>query len=211
MRLTNREIYEAIERKRDVVDFPYYSEGDMSPIFNSEYIAYVEKISRLPESEPLRSRISPLISSGEVPGGADRVSPDDMEGMMKLLSVSADFNFECRGKVRLVTRPVTPVTTDALNVILDDPSQSPSNHFPSYIEDSIQGRRSIRVLSKSAPERIYLTYYRYPSPVDFVNDPNGYMEVDRLAQEEIIDATVSMLAAIVGSNNYNLLKNEQSS
>lgn len=210
MRLTNREVYEAIERKRDVVDFPYYSEGDLSPVFNAEYIAYVDKISRLPESEPLRARIAPLISSIELPG-APRVSPVDMEGMMKLLSVSADFNFECRGNVRLITRPVTPVTTDALNVVLDDPSQTPNNHFPAYIEDSVGGKRSIKILSKSSPLKVYLTYYRYPNPIDFVNDPNGYMEVDRLAQEEIIDATVSILAAIVGSSNYNLLKNEQSS
>ena len=208
MRLTNDELYRLIDEKRDTVDFPYFSQEMLTPIFNSEYISYVDKISRLPESEPQRARIAPLISMSELPGSRD-IQGSVLNRAMKVLSVAADYSFECRGETRIITRPVTPLTSDAYGVALDDPNSSPEDHFPSYIENSRGSGRVIRILSRSQPIKIYLTYIKYPEPVDFMNDPGGYMEVDRLAQEEIVSQLVSLLSAIIPDGRYQAFKNEE--
>lgn len=208
MKKTNREIYDLIESNRDTIGFPYFGEAQVSELFNSEYVRYVDEVSNLPEGEPLRARIAPLVQekqlsdTGVIPASA-------LSGSMKILSILADFDFECRGDVNRYTRPVTPLSFDALGVSLDDPSTQPSDTFPSYIEKPSPAGRSIEIKSDNTPKKIYLWYIKYPDPIDIENDPNGTIELDALAQEEIIKRVLSQLAGIVADPRYQIFKNEE--
>lgn len=210
MKKTNQEIYDLIESNRDTVGFPYFGEEQVSELFNSEYVRYVDEISNLPEGEPLRARIAPLIQEKQIEGKSI-ISPQALAGSMKILSILADFEFECRGDIKLYTRPVVPLSFDAIGVSLDDPFIQPNDHFPAYVERPTPLGRSIEIKSENEPKKIYFWYIKYPDPIDIVNDPNGFIELDALAQEEIIKRVLSQLAGIVADPRYQIFKNEERS
>lgn len=208
---TNEQVYREIEQYRDTVNFPYFNEEVVADFFHNKYLSYINSIIMQGESEMLRSRISPLIYTQELDGVKTFSTTEIEHSVFLIRNVMANMEFECRGIKRTITRPVLPITDDAIGFALDDPFSTPDDYFPLYMETSagLEGHRNITIYSKTTPKGIIFTYVKMPKKIDFLGDPNGYMEVNEMAQKEIIKGVVSELSAIIPDARYNGLKNEQ--
>ena len=193
-KLSNYRLYEVIMQELDKHQTVYFEAYQVSDFFNDAYTEWLGEMVKLLEVNVSSDmRLLPLVKSADVLNSSvvnlSLLSPSFYHPK----SVFADFDFVCKGQTRTWTRPVTAISYNNLQSVVDDPNKSPTNHFPLYVLTSEYGYKAIKVLSGTTPKKVIVDYIQNPVRVDMENNPSGFTEIDFTAQMEVVSICVSKI------------------
>lgn len=202
MKLTNIELYENALLKIEQYGSPDWEIADFRLRYEEARYEWLKDKSKDFEVVALnRSVLLPFIRSSE--RGATKIVRYDslQDNVFTVTSLTGIFDFSCKGKTNSYTLPIVPTRVDANFTV--DPYATPTDAFPAYIEQNNGDGNGafIQILSNQIPRGVVLQYIKEPERYDPVNDPAGFTEEDRPAQNDILDIAIKKYE--LSSENYN--------
>ena len=206
--LNNREAYEYIAFRLDKHGTDYFTEGEVSSVFNEAYLEWLRARAKNPEGdETVTEDLLPLTRMVDI-GAAKDYSLSVLDPKpFHLLAVSGIFKLEAAGIITPRRRPIRPVKWDRLSQIRQDPNHAPCDAFPLY---TMQGEdMRMQVHSDTVGDQVEITYIIDPVPMDADNNPEGSIEVGKAQQMQIIEMTLRKLKITEGDTaGYQMQTNE---
>lgn len=200
-RLTNLEIFKYASEKIDRSNSPDIQKLAFVWMYEEARLEWLRfKVKDFEVTELQRSDLRVFIREVDL-GNTKKAYIDPDWNLAFVMSVWADFDFECNGAINTYTRPIMPFSIDEGPEAMTDPFNQPNDEWPRYIERHDSQGLYLDLLSTNTPQGVSVFYVKKPEPYGLLTDPTGFTEEDQAQQYEIIDRAVMKYELSI--ENYN--------
>jgi hypothetical protein len=201
--MTFGEAHEQIDILLDKHDAPWYEAREKDVFLNYAQSEFVKnRYAEFELNEKRRQDLRTLIQTEN--GTGSTVLLNLIPTFMFALSLKGTFTVSSGGLSKTVSKSISPMQHDDINVATEDPFNSPSNDDPYYLTNA----NTLAINSTTAPSNWELTYLKRPNAVDGENNPNIEFELPVHTHEEIVNIAIRKILKTMADETYNLQINE---
>jgi hypothetical protein len=201
--MTFGEAHEQIDILLDKHDAPWYEAREKDVFLNYAQSEFVKnRYAEFELNEKRRQDLRTLIQTEN--GTGSTISLSLIPTFMFALSLKGTFTVSSGGLSKTVSKSISPMQHDDINVATEDPFNSPSNDDPYYLTNA----NTLAINSTTAPSNWELTYLKRPNAVDGENNPNIEFELPVHTHEEIVNIAIRKILKTMADETYNLQINE---
>jgi hypothetical protein len=200
--MTILEMHTKIDEVLDKSNSAWFNDVEKDNFLNEAQIEFVDtRYAQFEFNEKRREELNVLVRKEEF-YLSNEINLSVIEDFVYVISLGAKVNL-CGKSYRM---KVSPEQHDDEFENDNDPFNKVTSRNLKYIQYNNGTENIIKVKSDGIPERLYLTYLKYPVKVSFAN--NVSCELNEVAHKQIVDIAIRMMMQPSEDQNYQVQINE---
>lgn len=182
----------------DKAGSPYFPEDQFDELARIAYNDWIEmEYRKFEQGQEHTARIRNLYKTFTKPNANTIAIAAEIPDFRYLVRFKSKYRFSCKGKVSYPEPPIIKAQNDDIDMLIQDPLNSPTNAEPLYIFTEENGVSTIKVYAETVPLELSMTYIRTGQSIDSANSPNTVFEQPDYIAEEIVQLVVKKMDVVI--------------